>query len=162
MEKALKIILIVLLFFYFLVVTIGSYSSNSFGNLLGYWFYLIIPYFIFSFIVSIFFIINSIYRKKLNLFCFYIIFVLLSFELYGSISRHKSIQWKNEMYEIAEKIENYFLNNELKNIDDNELTNLGITEKIEILFYDNGNYRIYNRRTDLEYNPQNKTVFRRF
>ena len=152
-----EIVLLLILVCFVILGIFFSFFSSSWDFYYLYLIYgiMLIPL---SIIISIIYLIISIIKKKFNIFCLYIIPILLSISICGFMFIYKTDKLNIEMYKIAGLIENYYIENGVVNLDENDLRKLGIKEKIYIRINKDQTYYIVNKRKNIVYRSKWKDI----
>ena len=142
-----------------IIILIILCVSISFGVIIlkfPFWLSFVPAVFIIGLIISIIYIILSIQNRKIHLFCFYIVFMILSLIIGMRIELRNEEKIKNRVFEISNIIENYYEENGVEELDYDTLNNIGIKEKIFLKITNDNEYTIEYR--GIIYNGKTKQI----
>jgi len=125
------------------------YSTLAYGVLFG------IPV---GLIISLFYLFFSIKNGKADIFCFYLLPIIVSLLICALIFNYKTSAWDEEMYRIADIIEDHFIENGMEQLDRENLYKLGIKENITIVINRDRTYYIINKLKNIIYESETKTI----
>jgi len=153
-----KVILAALMAGFIIVTSVYSLFSSS------YYFFImtlacgVIAGIPFGIIVSFLFLFSSIKKGKMDIFSFFVIPIIVSLLICAGIFNFKTMSWDDEMYRIAEIIENYYSENGVEKLDSEALQELGIRENIYITINRDRTYYIVNKSKNIVYQSETKTI----
>jgi len=153
-----KIILLIPLLFFVFLGTIYSIFAHTWSFYYGYFIWGCIFLLHLGLLITIPSIISSIKNRKFNIFCIYGFIILLSIFICCTVYSIKKYFWDKEMYKISEIIENYYLVNDIINLDKNELIKLGIKENIYITINEDSSFFIVNKEKNIVYRSDIKRI----
>jgi len=155
--SGIKIYLLIILCIYsFFGIIYSSFAENN--SFFEFFFVWSIINLLFGILMSTLFIINSIQKRKKDLFCFYVIPIIIVCIIFVFTLKNTYNKWDTEMFRIAGILENYYSENGVVELNKNDLNNLGIFEDVYITINKNGYYYIVNKKKDMVYRSDLKKI----
>ncbi|MCL2230663.1 MAG: hypothetical protein FWC01_06165 [Treponema sp.] len=164
-QKRLSIIRVILAAilagFVFITAVLSLFSSNY------YFIFFILSYGIITgipvgLIISLFYLFFSLKKGKADIFCFYLLPIIVSLLICAFIFNDKTSAWDDEMYRIADIIEEHYIENGVEMLDKTTLRDLGIKENIDIVINRDRTYYIINKQKNIVYESETRTIMENY